>query len=98
MRKLLDEKLARFEELERQMTIPEVLANSAKIASLAREHGSIAKLAMKYRRFKQLVDEIRETAELAHSPDPELRQLAEESIPPLKEERERLWEELLDMT
>ena len=36
MRQMLEEKLARFEELERQMSDPEVLAESTKLAAVAR--------------------------------------------------------------
>ena len=56
----LDEKLSRFEELERQLVDPEVLANPARLTAVAREHGSLAKLATKYRRFKDLNAQIRE--------------------------------------
>ena len=52
----LDEKLSRFEELERQLVDPEVLANPARLTAVVREHGSLAKLATKYRRFKNLND------------------------------------------
>ena len=54
MRDILEQKLARFEELEQLLLDPEVLANSARMGPIAREHGSLAKLATKYRRFKQL--------------------------------------------
>ncbi len=49
MRKMLEEKLARFEELERQMSDPEVLSDASRMTAVAREHGSLAKLATKYR-------------------------------------------------
>ena len=52
MRDVLEQKLNRFEELERQLVDPQVLANSARVGTIAREHGSLAKLATKYRRFK----------------------------------------------
>ena len=48
MRELLDEKLKRFEELEANMLDPAIQADSKKMAAVAREHGSIAKLATKY--------------------------------------------------
>jgi peptide chain release factor 1 len=96
MRKLLEEKLDRFEELERQLLDPEVLASPAKLSAVAREHGALAKMTTKYRRFKQLNAEIAETQELAGSDDAEMRQLAEAEMPRLKEERETLWAELLD--
>lgn len=94
----LDEKLARFEELERQLVDPEVLANPARLTAVAREHGSLGKLAKKYRRFKNLNSQIRDALEMVKGPDPDIRELAEAELPELKAERENLWTELLDMT
>jgi len=94
----LDVKLQRFEELERQLTDPEVLANPARLTAVMRERGSLAKLAMKYRRFKELNGQIREALEMAEGSDPDMRELAEAELPALKEEREKLWNDLLDMT
>lgn len=98
MREMLEEKLARFEELERQMADPEVLSNSARMAAVAREHGSLARLATKFRRFKHVTDDIAGCRELAASDDPEAKELAEMELPELKAEREELWNELLEMT
>jgi peptide chain release factor 1 len=88
MRKLLDETLIRFEELERQMSSPEVLADSYQLQQVAREHGTIAKMATKYRRFRQLNVQIEDADEMLHSPDAEMRELAELEIFELKKERE----------
>ncbi|OHB81965.1 MAG: peptide chain release factor 1 [Planctomycetes bacterium RBG_16_64_12] len=98
MRKLLEEKLRRFEELEKQLVSPEVLASPARLSAVAREHGSLAKLAMKYRRFRKLNDQVAEALEMLDGPDRELRELAEAELPDLKDQRETLWNELLDMT
>lgn len=98
MREMLEEKLARFEELEQQMTDPEVLSNSHKIAKIAREHGALTKLATRYRTFKKVSDEISEVSEMASSDDPEERELAEMELPELKQQREKYWDELLDLT
>ncbi|MCF0234500.1 MAG: peptide chain release factor 1 [Thermoguttaceae bacterium] len=98
MRKILDDKLARFEELERQMNDPEVLADSGKLAAIAREHGSLAKLCGKYRRFKDLNAQIEEAKQLIDGDDPEMKELAEAELPELRENRETLWNELLDLT
>lgn len=98
MRDMLEQKLARFEELERQMSDPVVLANSSKIAAAAREHGTLAKLAGKYRRFKKLIEDISQLQEMLTSPDAEERELAATEIADLKAQREKLWEELLDMS
>ncbi len=94
----LDEKLARFEELERRLVDPEVLADPARLTAVAREHGSLAKLATKYRRFKDLNVQVRDALEMVEGDDADMRELAEAELPGLKAEREILWNDLLDMT
>jgi peptide chain release factor 1 len=98
MREILDQKLDRFEELERQLVDPTVLSNSALVATVAREHGSLAKLATKYRRFKELNAQISDALAMVAGHDSEMRELAEAELPELKAEREKFWNELLDMT
>jgi peptide chain release factor 1 len=98
MREQLDQQLTRFEELERQLEDPAVLSNSAKLAATARERGSLAKVATKYRRFKDLNAEISETMAMVAGDDPDMRELAEAELPKLRQEREALWNELLDLT
>ena len=48
LRETLDEKLARFDELEKQLVDPDVLSNPGLVAAAAREHGSLGKLAKKH--------------------------------------------------
>jgi len=98
MRDMLEKKLNRFESLEQSMLDPEVLSNSNKIAAVAREHGSLSKLANKYRRFKTIVDELTELAVMAESEDSEEREMAEAEIETLKKEREEIWDDLLTET
>ena len=98
MRTLLEEKLGRFEELEKRLVDREVLAKPALIAAVAREHGSLAKLVTKYRRFKDLNAQIVDAMEMIKGPDLEMRELAEAELPELKSQREVYWNDLLDMT
>lgn len=98
MRKMLDEKLNRFEELERMMSDPAIQVDSNRMAAVAREHGSLAKLATKYRTFQKLRDEIAELREMAESDDKEERQMANEELAKLEEKNESLWNELLEAT
>jgi len=98
MREMLDEKLNRFLELEKSLSDPEVLGNANRMAAVAREHGSLAKLAGKYRRFKTIIGEIDELKEMAQSDDSDERELAEAEIETLTAEREVIWAGLLDMT
>jgi len=98
MRELLEQKLARFDQLEKDLVDPEVLSNSAKITAVAREHGSLGKLAKKYRKFKQITGQIAEAQQMIDGDDAEMRELAEAELPTLRTEREALWGELLDLT
>lgn len=98
MRELLDTKLARFEQLERDMLDPAVQADSGRMSAVAREHGSLAKLAGKYRHFKSVTQQITDAREMAAGHDAEMRELAEAELPELIAQREALWDELLGMT
>jgi peptide chain release factor 1 len=98
MRELLDKNLARFEQLEKDLVDPEVLMNAARLTAVAREHGSLAKLAIKYRHFKELNQQIADAEEMAASDDEEMRELAAAESEELKTEREALWSELLEQT
>ncbi len=98
MREMLDQKLAEFENLERQLVDPEVLADSSRLAAVARQHGALAKLATKYRRFRDLNEEIQDAREMVDGSDPEMKELAELELPKLKAKREKLWNELLELT
>ena len=94
----LEEKLVRFEELEKQLVDPEIYSNPSRFSAVAREHGSLAKLATKYRQFKKLNVQISEATEMIAGGDADMRELAEAELPKLKEEREGYWNELLDYT
>ena len=94
----LEEKLRRFEELEKQLVDPEIYSNPARYSAVAREHGSLAKLATKYRQFEKLNLQIRETMEMIEGGDPDMRELAKDELPKLKEECEIYYNELLDYT
>jgi peptide chain release factor 1 len=98
MRDLLEKTLNRFEELERQLVDPVLLADSTKLTAAIREHGSLNRLATKYRRFKELNAEITEAREMAEGDDSDMRELAEAELPTLIEAREELWNELLTLT
>lgn len=98
MRDELEKKLARFEEIERQLIDPVVLADGSKLAALARERGTLAKLAGKYRQFKELNKQIAEANEMIAGGDKDMRELAEAELPDLRTRRETIWDELIDMT
>jgi peptide chain release factor 1 len=98
MRDMLEQKLTRFEELERQMADPAIQADGSKFSVVAREHGTLAKMATKYRRFKKLVDEVAELTKMTTSADADEREMAESELPETRAKREAAWNELLEMS
>ncbi len=98
IRQQLDESLQKFEQLERDMADPAVLADSSKIATVMREHGALSKMAQKYRHYRKLSDEIRDLTTMSESEDSDERAMAEEELTRVRAEREVLWKELLDFT
>lgn len=99
IRDTLEEKLARFEQLERDMSDPAVLADGARMSATAREHGGLNRQANKYREFKRLSDEIRQCKEMADAAvDTDERDMAEAEMASLRKERESIWEDLLAYT
>ena len=97
MRDQLEAKLSRFEELERALVDPMVLANQSRLSAVAREHGTLARLALKYRQFVALEREIAEHVEMAAGDDPDLKDLAKSELPSLRQRREQEWDELLEL-
>ena len=99
MRELLEEKLARFEELEKQLVDPEVLSNPARdcgrrararLAGQAGQEVSPLQGAQRADRRSPADDRRATTPRCANWPRP--------NCPSLRDERETLWNELLDMT
>lgn len=97
MRDQLEAKLSRFEELERALVDPETLARPQQLAAVAREHGTLAKLARRYRAFVALERQIAELEEMRTGDDAEYKALAEAELPDLAARREREWDDLLDV-
>ena len=97
MRDQLEAKLSRFEELERALVDPMVLANQSRLSAVAREHGTLARLALKYRQFVALEREIAEHVEMAAGDDQDLKELAKSELPSLRQRREQEWDELLEL-
>lgn len=90
----LEEKLARYNELERQMADPAIAANRDRYSELAREYGGLGRLALRYRRFKDLDTQIAGAEEMIG--DPDLAPMAREEIERLTPQRQEIQEELVD--
>lgn len=97
MRERLEEKLARFEELEREMSDPAVLADQQRLSAVAREHGGLARLVGRYRAFLDVERQIADLEEMRQGDDDELRSLAAAELPELEARREEEWDSLAEL-
>jgi peptide chain release factor 1 len=75
----------RFRELERLLADPAVVTDHQRYATLAKEHGSLAKSVRPYLEFQKLTQDFGQAeAMLAAESDPEMRAYAEEEVAGLK--------------
>ena len=97
LRGKLDAFAARFQELGRLLADPQVMADRARLAATAQEHGALAKFAERQAELRRL-EERRAEAEqsLREEPqDEELAQLAREEIAECEQEEERLMQDVV---
>jgi peptide chain release factor 1 len=87
----LDKKLARFQEIERSLADPAVIADVARYAALAKEHGALSKLIKPYLEFQKVSEAVAEAEGLVQSEsDPDMRRYAEEELAGLRQRQEAL--------
>ena len=97
IREKMDALAGRLEELERQMSDPEVIRQQARYRALAREHAGLREALGRYGEYTRVGRELEEIRRLLADPasDAELRTLAEGEVASLDARRKRLKEELL---
>lgn len=90
----LDKITQRFEELESQMALPDIVSDYTKFNELAKERTDLEPVVEAYRRYRSVQSEISDNRELIAEDDAEMRELAELEIESLTAEREALEAEL----
>src|SRR5262245_9898081 len=74
----------RYEELERLVADPSVIANRREYAKLAKERAQLEETVVRWRERQHLARDVEEHRELAHGRDVELRDLARSELPTLE--------------
>ena len=93
----LEEKVKRFDELDRLISTPEVASNPAKLSVCAKERGALAKVVGEYRLYKAVLARIDEAkAIIEEDSDAELVQIAEEDLEDAEKERAAALDRLKD--
>ena len=82
----------RYEELTKQISDPEVIANTNEWRKLVKEHSSMEEVVLKYREYKETMKNMNEAKELME--DPEMKDLAEEEYYSSKEKISEIEDEL----
>src|SRR5512138_167531 len=82
----------RFQELEALLSDPAVIGNQSEFRKLSREHADIAPLVDAYRTHRRILEEIEGNRELLS--DPEMKEMAEEELAALEDEKVRLDSEI----
>src|SRR5688572_27802718 len=93
------EKLAQiesnYEELNHQLSLPDVTSDISAYTKLMKQHASLGEIVKKYREVKKMNEELAGAKELvAETEDAEMRELAELEIAELEENLEKAEENL----
>jgi peptide chain release factor 1 len=88
----------RFQELDHALNDPEVVTDPARVATLARERGSLAKLAVPYGKYLELGRLITEAQVLLDAEaDPDMQSYAEAELDALRLEQATLGDQIRDV-
>jgi len=90
----LDEIEARFEDLERQMADPAVIADADTYRKVARTRSELEPVVAKYRDYKQIQHNLEDARPMLNETDPDLRDMAREEVSRLEPELTRIEHEL----
>ncbi len=84
----------RYDEINRLMADPDVLADYQRLNELAQERSELEELVQTFRRYQSVEQQIQENRMLLNDKDPELAELATQEIESLEAEQEALEERL----
>ena len=86
----------RYEELNQRLSDPAVIADHELYRKLTKEHGELTPIVDTYATYRRVLSELEGQEELLNDPDedPELKALAEEEAPALREQVESLEQKL----
>ena len=84
----LEATLEKYQNLEQELTKPEILGDIKKTKEYSKEMASLEEVVNCYKKYKKILEDIEDTKEMTK--DPELGEMAKEELKNLEEEKERL--------
>jgi len=98
MFKKLEELEKKYEELNKNLSDPKIIANQSKFQECAKMHSDISKAVLKYQKYKDIIKEIDENSKLLpKEKDVEFKKLINEELEKLKEKKSNLEIELKEI-
>jgi len=98
MFKKLEELEKKYEELNKNLSDPEIIANRSKFQEYAKIHSDISKPVLKYKEYKGIIKETEENSKLfSEEKDTEFKKLISEELEILKEKKSNLEIELKEL-
>lgn len=94
MRDKLEEIQAKYERLTAELSDPEVLADNERLRRVTKERSSLEPVVQAFVEFKSVDAQLTEALALLEDSDPDVREMAREEVPELREQRARLEGEL----
>jgi peptide chain release factor 1 len=94
----LEELEKKYEELNKDLSDPKIIANQSKFQECAKMHSDISKAVLKYKEYKGIIKEIEENSKLfLEEKDVEFKKLIDEDLEKLKEKKSNLEIELKEL-
>ena len=88
----LEATLTKYNELETELTKPEVLSDIKKTRTYSKEMSDLEEIVVCYKRYKKVLEDIESTKEMVK--DPDLGEMAKEELKELEDEKAKLDGEL----
>jgi peptide chain release factor 1 len=92
-----EEAYAKYQDLERQMSDPTVIAERARFTQIAKEHASLAKLVKPYLEHQKVTQDVKDAEALLAEADAEMRGYAQEELAGLRERQKALQTRMEDL-
>ncbi len=89
-----EELKTKLKEVEEKLASPEIAANPKKLQEIAKEHKNLSHIVSLFDQYEDIEKNIKETKELLHSEDEEMKALAEEELEQLKKKKNELEKEI----
>lgn len=98
MFKKLEELEKKYEELNKNLSDPKIIANQSRFQECAKMHSDISKAVLKYKEYKAIIKEIDENSKFfSEEEDVEFKKLINEELEKLKEKKLNLEMELKEI-